>query len=211
MPNGLLDDSSLRTHPEGLALALTLPWYRSLWLSSVSSLRLTVDGEEIPTGDLSLELGGVRYALADLPAQSETLWYLQEHPLLIAKRDAPVALGGQHTVQLIGELRLPYMQIAPGQDGGPGMYVPNFVNQTLELAVTDEAAEAPALTTAVTPPPPKAEEDPFSLGLTLYSASAEFRAGWYDFDGLLNHMAELGIGPGIEIVASQVLPTYPHV
>lgn len=211
MPNGLLDDSSLRAHPDGLALALTLPWYRSLWLSSVSSLRLTVDGQDVPAEDLALELGGVRYALADLPAQSETLWYLQDHPLLIAKRDTPVALGGQHTVQLIGELRLPYMQIAPGQDGGPGVYVPNFVNQTLELTVTDRAAAAPALATAVTPPPPKAEDDPFSLGLTLYSASAEFRAGWYDFDGLLNRVAELGIGPGIEIVASQVLPTYPRV
>ena len=211
MPNGLLDDASLRTHPDGLALALTLPWYRSLWLSSVSSLRLTVDGQDIPAEDLALELGGVRYALPDLPAQSETLWYLQEHPLLIAKTESPVALGEQHTIQLIGELRLPYMQIAPGQDGGPGMYVPNFVNQTLELTVTDRAAAAPELTTAVTPAPPKAEEDPFSLGLTLYSASAEFRAGWYDFDGLLNRVAELGIGPGIEIVASQVLPTYPNV
>jgi sugar phosphate isomerase/epimerase len=211
MPNGLLDDASLRTHSEGLALALTLPWYRSLWLSSVSSLRLTVDGQDVPAENLSLELGRVRYALPDLPAQSETLWYLQEHPLLIAKTGSPVALGEQHTVRLIGELRLPYMQIAPGQDGGPGMYVPNFVNQTLELTVTDRAAAAPELTTAVTPPPPKAEEDPFSLGLTLYSASAEFRAGWYDFDGLLNRVAELGIGPGIEIVASQVLPTYPNV
>jgi sugar phosphate isomerase/epimerase len=211
MPNGLLDDSSLRTHPDGLAVALTLPWYRSLWLSSVSSLRLTIDGQDVPAEDLVLELGGVRYALGDLPAQSETLWYLQEHPLLIAKRDTPVALGEEHSVQLIGELRLPYMQIAPGQDGGPGMYVPNFVNQTLELTVTDKAAAAPELTTALTPPPPKAEDDPFSLGLTLYSASAEFRAGWYDFDGLLNRVAELGIGPGIEIVASQVLPTYPRV
>ncbi|WP_028275824.1 DUF6379 domain-containing protein [Arthrobacter sp. I3] len=211
MPNGLLDDASLRTHPDGLALALTLPWYRSLWLSSVSSLRLTVDGQDIPAGNLSLELGGVRYALPDLPAQSETLWYLQEHPLLIATTESPVAVGEQHTVRLIGELRLPYMQIAPGQDGGPGMYVPNFVDQTLELTVTDRAAAAPELTTAVTPPPPKAEDDPFSLGLTLYSASAEFRAGWYDFDGLLNRVAELGIGPGIEIVASQVLPTYPNV
>ena len=126
MPNGLLDDASLRTHPDGLALALTLPWYRSLWLSSVSSLRLTVDGQEIPAADLALELCGVRYALPDLPAQSETLWYLQDHPLLIAKTGSPVALGEQHTVQLVGELRLPYMQIAPGQDGGPGMYVPEL-------------------------------------------------------------------------------------
>lgn len=211
MPNGLLDKSSLRTHPEGLALALTLPWYRSLWLSAVSSLRLTVDGQDIPAEDLSLELGGVRYALPDLPAQSETLWYLQEHPLLIAKRDNPVSLGEKLRIQLIGELRLPYMQIAPGRDGGPGMYVPNFVNQTLALVATDRASAAPELTTAVTQAPPKAEEDPFSLGLTLYSASAEYRAGWYDFDGLLSRVAELGIGPGIEIVASQVLPTYPKV
>ncbi|WP_285246673.1 DUF6379 domain-containing protein [Pseudarthrobacter sp. efr-133-R2A-89] len=211
MPNGLLDQSSLRAHPAGLALSLTLPWYRSLWLSSVTCLRLTIDGEEVPAGDLSLELGGIRYALPDLAAQSETLWYLQDHPLLIAKRATAATLGSRHTVQLIGELRLPYMQIAPGPDGGPGMYVPNFVNQTLELSVTDRPAPAPALATADTPPPPAAAGDPFSLGLTLYSASAEFRAGWYDFDGLLNRVAELGIGPGIEIVASQVLPSYPRV
>ena len=211
MPNGLIDESSLRTHWEGLALALTLPWYRSLWLSSVISLRLTIDGQEIPAADLSLELGGVRYALEELPAHGDTLWYLQEHPLLIVRRGRPAALGEHHTVQLIGELRLPYMQIAPGQDGGPGLYVPNFVNQELELAVTDRPAPAPALEAAVVPAPPRTAQDPFSLGLTLYSASAEFRAGWYDFDGLLNRVAELGIGPGIEIVASQVLPSYPHV
>ena len=211
MPNGLLDESSLRSHPDGIALALTLPWYRSLWLSSVSSLRLTLDGEEIPGEDLSFELAGTRYELSDLPMQSETLWYLQEHPLLIVRRDRPAALGDLHTVQLIGELRLPYMQIAPGTDGGPGMYVPNHVNQTLELTVTGGLAPAPALTAAVAPPPARTDGDPFSLGLTLYSASAEFRAGWYDFDGLLSRVAELGIGPGIEIVASQVLPTYPQV
>ena len=217
MPNGLIDDSSLRPHPEGLALSLTLPWYRSLWLSSVTSLRLTVDGEEVATEDLSLELGGTRYALPDLPQQSETLWFLQEHPLLIARTGAPVALGATHTVQLAGELRLPYMQIAPGQDGGPGLYVPNFVHQTLELTVTDHAAPPPSFAAASPPAPellPSAAAeggDPVSLGLTLYSASAEFRAGWYDVDGLLGRVAELGIGPGIEIVASQVLPTYPVV
>lgn len=211
MPNGLIHEDSLRAHPEGLAVSLTLPWYRSLWLSSVSTLKLTVEGEEIPAEDLSLSLGGTRYALTDLPEQAETLWFLQEHPLLVAKRPEPVKVGERLAIGIFGELRLPYMQIAPGQDGGPGIYVPNFVNQNLELTVVDADAPAPETTTAVTPPPPKAEEDPFSLGLTLYSASAEFRAGWYDFDGLLNRVAELGIGPGIEIVASQVLPTYPEV
>lgn len=211
MPNGLIQADSLRTHPEGLALSLTLPWYRSLWLSSVSTLRLTIDGEEVPAGELAFELDGVRYALADLPQQSETLWYLQSHPLLIVRRAAPVALGETHEVGIVGELRLPYMQIAPGADGEAGMYVPNFVRQSLTLTVTDRDAPAPAMVTDVAAPPPATDADPFKLGLTLYSASAEFRAGWYDFAGLLDRVADLGIGPGIEIVASQVLPTYPVV
>jgi sugar phosphate isomerase/epimerase len=211
MPNGLIHEDSLRIHPEGYAVQLTLPWYRSLWLSSVGTLRLTVDGREIPEDDIAFELEGTRYALSELPQQSETLWFLQQHPLLIVRDDEPVRRGDVREVEIFGELRLPYMQIAPGQDGGPGMYVPNVVRQQFALTATDADAPAPALVGDVPPPPAESEEDPFRLGLTLYSASAEFRAGWFDFDGLLDRVAELGIGPGIEIVASQVLPTYPIV
>lgn len=211
MPNGLIADDSLRPHPDGFALSLTLPWYRSLWLSSVSTLSVALDGTQVPASDLSLELAGRRYAIAELPAQSETLWFLQAHPLLIARRDEKVAVGDTHEVTVHGELRLPYMQIAPGVDGGPGLYVPNVVHQTLTLTATDVDALPAALVSDVAPPPPATEDDPFQLGLTLYSASAEFRAGWYDFDGLLDRVADLGIGPGIEIVASQMVPTYPVV
>ncbi|GEM_PF-134384 len=211
MPNGLIAEDSLRPHPDGLALQLTIPWYRSLWLSSVSTLRVTLDGVETPVDDLGFELDGTRYGIAELPQQSETLWFLQQHPLLVVRRDRPVALGEQHDVEIFGELRLPYMQIAPGRDGAPGMYVPNIVRQSLTLTVTDTDAAAPVIAKVSTPAPPATDDDPFRLGLTLYSASAEFRAGWYDFDGLLDRVAELGIGPGIEIVASQVLPTYPVV
>jgi len=211
MPNGLIDDASLRIHPDGFALALTIPWYRSLWLSSVTTLTVTIDGVPVPEADLVFELDGARYALADLPQQSDVLWHLQSHPLLIARREPAVGLGETHDVVVHGELRLPYMQIAPGENGGAGLYVPNIVHQALTLTATDRDATPPALETGVSAPPPAADADPFRLGLTLYSASAEFRAGWYDFDGLLDRVAELGIGPGIEIVASQVLPTYPVV
>ena len=211
MPNGLITDDSLRVHPEGAALSLTIPWYRSLWLSSVSRIEVTIDGEPVPADDVRFELHGRSYRVDELAEQSETLWYLQEHPLLVIRRDAPIALGESHEIGVVGELRLPYMQIMPGTDGGPGMYVPNHVRQTLTLTATDRAADAPAIVAADLPPVPDASSDPFQLGITLYSASAEFRAGWYDFDGLLDRVADLGIGPGIEIVASQMVPTYPVV
>jgi len=210
MPNGLIDDASLRVHPEGAAIALTIPWYRSLWLSSVTTIRVTIDGVDVPEADLAFELDGVRYAIADLSDQSDALWYLQSHPLLVVRRDPAIALGETHDVVVHGELRLPYMQIAPGRDGGPGLYVPNIVHQQLTLTATDRDAAVPAFE-AGSAAPVASDSDPFQLGLTLYSASAEFRAGWFDFDGLLDRVAELGIGPGIEIVASQMVPTYPVV
>ena len=76
MPNGLIHDDSLRPPPDGLALRLTIPWSRSLWLSSVTSLDLSVDGERVDADDLRFELGDRTYRLDELPEQSETLWFL---------------------------------------------------------------------------------------------------------------------------------------
>ena len=90
MPNGLIAEDSLRVHPDGLALSLTLPWYRSLWLSSVGTLKVTIDGVEVSAADIAFELKGVRYTLDQLPEQSDVLWYLQEHPLLIVRRESPI-------------------------------------------------------------------------------------------------------------------------
>ena len=211
MPNDLIHDDSLRAHPDGFALRLTIPWYRSLWLSAVTNLELQIDGEEVPQEDIRFEHEGHSYRIDELAAQSETLWYLQQHPLLVARRDQPLVLGEEHDIVLRGQLRLPYMQIAPGEDGGPGSYVPNHVRNALRLKVVDRESPIPIFEWETAPAPAATEEDPFQLGLTLYSASAEFRAGWYDFEGLLDRVAELGIGPGIEIVASQMVPTYPRV
>ena len=139
------------------------------------------------------------------------LWYLQAHPLLIARRPQPVALGETHEVEIFGELRLPYMQIAPGERRWARHVRAERRTQTLTLTVDHRDRAAGPRRRMLPAPPPAADDDPFKLGITLYSASAEFRAGWYDFDGLLDRVAELGIGPGIEIVASQALPTYPVV
>ena len=79
MPNGLLHDDSLRPHPDGLALRLTIPWYRSLWLSSVTTLDLSVGDvvwREKLVRDVRLDLrlaeGGlvVTVLLAALPAEA---------------------------------------------------------------------------------------------------------------------------------------------
>src|SRR3954465_7798149 len=68
--------------------------------------------------------------------------------------------------------------------------------------------------TATAPSPtatPAVPGSDIKLGLTLYSLTSEWAAGRYDLPGLLDAVDTAGIGPGIEIVASQTLRTYPLV
>jgi hypothetical protein len=108
----VLTDESLIARPDGLGIALTVPWYRSLWLSSVSSITVAVDGTPIPTGSLRVELGGRTYSVAELPEQWDTLWFIQDR-LVVVVPGPPPAAGQEVDVEVTVDLRLPYMQIAP--------------------------------------------------------------------------------------------------
>jgi Domain of unknown function (DUF6379) len=204
--DSLINDASLRIHPEGAAMLLQLPWYRSLWLSAVNSFTLAIDGVEVPEQWLRFEHGGRAYAIGELREQWDTLWFLQDPGLLVAQLDSPLPQGSTHHVEITADITIVYMQIKPG------LYVPNKVHMVRDLTVVDEQAGVPfELRVDPTPPPVGRGELPFKLGVTLYSATAEYAAGLYSLDSLLARVAQAGVGPGIEIVASQVLREYPVV
>ena len=48
-------------------------------------------------------------------------------------------------------------------------------------------------------------------GITLYSATNEWVTRAYDLEGLLTAVAERSLGPGVEIVGFQTIPTFPDV
>jgi hypothetical protein len=109
----VLSDDSLIRRPEGLGIALTVPWYRSLWLSSVSNVAVSVDGREIPTEELRVELGERTYRVEELQDQWDVLWFIQDRLVVVVPLDEPPAEGQQVDVEATVDLRLPYMQIAP--------------------------------------------------------------------------------------------------
>jgi hypothetical protein len=109
----VLTDESLLSRPEGLGVALTVPWYRSLWLSSVSSIAVAVEGRPIPAEDLRVELAGRTYTVAELPDQWDTLWFIQDRLVVVVPLAEPFATGAEVDVEVTVDLRLPYMQIAP--------------------------------------------------------------------------------------------------
>jgi hypothetical protein len=109
----VLSDDSLIRRPEGLGIALTVPWYRSLWLSSVSGIAVSVEGRVIPTDDLRVELGERTYRVDELADQWDVLWFIQDRLVVVVPLDEPPAEGQQVDVEVTVDLRLPYMQIAP--------------------------------------------------------------------------------------------------
>lgn len=130
----VLTDDSLIRRPDGLGIALTVPWYRSLWLSSVSDIAVSVQGRRIPTGDLRIELGERTYRVDELADQWDVLWFIQDRLVVLVPYDAthldePPAEGQQVDVEVTVDLRLPYMQIAPQK------YVTNHASNHRSLAV----------------------------------------------------------------------------
>jgi hypothetical protein len=125
----VLTDDSLIRRPEGLGIALTVPWYRSLWLSSVSDIAVSVAGREIPKDDLRVELGERTFGVDELADQWDVLWFIQDRLVVVVALDRPVDEGQEVDVEVTVDLRLPYMQIAPTK------YVTNHASNRRSLAV----------------------------------------------------------------------------
>ena len=111
--NSLFQETDVRRHPEGIAVSIQLPWYRSLWLSAVDDVAASVNGVEVPKDRLRFELQGRSYAIAELPEQWDTLWFLQDRPDIVIPLDVVPEPGDTIDVDVVLTLRLLYMQIAP--------------------------------------------------------------------------------------------------
>ncbi len=134
--NSLFADKDVRRTPDGLAVSVQLPWYRSLWLSAVDDVAATVNGTPVPKESLRFELEGRTYRVEELPEQSETLWFVADRPDIHIALDDPPQAGETVTVEVVLTMRLLYMQIMPGVDGGPGRYVTNRVPVEREVVLT---------------------------------------------------------------------------
>ncbi|MFF2486667.1 DUF6379 domain-containing protein [Microbacterium sp. NPDC058062] len=133
--NSLFSEKDVRRTDDGIAVSVQLPWYRSLWLSAVDDVAASVNGVAVPSEDLRFVLQGRSYTIDELPEQSETLWFVADRPDVEIALASPPAAGEKLTVEIVLTMRLLYMQIMPGADGGPGRYVTNRVPVEREVVL----------------------------------------------------------------------------
>lgn len=134
--NSLFSENDVRRRDDGIAVSVQLPWYRSLWLSAVDDVAASVDGVAVPKEDLRFELQGRSYRIDELPDQWETLWFVADRPDVVIPLDHTPSAGEKLTVEVVLTMRLLYMQIMPGVDGGPGRYVTNRVPAQREVVLS---------------------------------------------------------------------------
>jgi hypothetical protein len=134
--NSLFSENDVRRRDDGIAVSVQLPWYRSLWLSAVDDVAASVDGVAVPKEDLRFELQGRSYRIDELPDQWETLWFVADRPDVVIPLDHTPSAGEKLTVEVVLTMRLLYMQIMPGVDGGPGRYVTNRVPVQREVVLS---------------------------------------------------------------------------
>lgn len=133
--DSLFTDEDVRRTDSGLAVSVQLPWYRSLWLSAVDGVAASVNGEPIATEKLRFVLNDREYRIEELPEQWETLWFVADRPEILIDLGRAPSAGEKVTVEVALTMRLLYMQIMPGVDGGPGRYVTNRVPVQRELVL----------------------------------------------------------------------------
>jgi hypothetical protein len=133
--NSLFSENDVHRRADGIAVAVQLPWYRSLWLSAVDDVAASVNGVEIPKEALRFELNGRSYRIEELPEQFDTLWFVADKPEVVIPLENAPAAGDKITVEVVLTMRLLYMQIMPGTDGGPGRYVTNRVPVQREVVL----------------------------------------------------------------------------
>jgi hypothetical protein len=109
MAEGVVRDDALRVRDGQLTLAVRLPWYRSLPLSCLESVAVTIAGA--PVAIRSVAVPGF-CGPVDGAAGSDATWDLRD-PL-----DVTLAADAQHGTVLALEVtvavRIPYIQQAPG-------------------------------------------------------------------------------------------------
>jgi len=100
-----------------LELSVRLNWYRSVPLSCVEQLAVTLDGRLLEVATVELE--GVRCPVADLPAADDRWWHVLDSARVRVPLDSAPA-AGRHEVGLVLGTRIPYL-VSP--DGSAAVIV----------------------------------------------------------------------------------------
>lgn len=107
-------DDALSATEEGYALEIHSHWYRSLPLTSLAVVDLTLDGEHVDPSGLTVQANGKTFGFDELGELYDEWWFVID-PVTLQIPRPNAAPGGQHRVELDLGLSIPYLIVGPGE------------------------------------------------------------------------------------------------
>jgi len=111
----LVEDNSLQATGAGFEVKIRLLWYRSLPLSCIDHIQLSLDGQAIDPGFILFGINGHQYMLEQLADLVEEYWFIQDSAILSVKQAGVVVKGQSYTIGVDVAMRFPYIPIGPGK------------------------------------------------------------------------------------------------
>jgi hypothetical protein len=109
----VLGEDAVRSTPAGYEVDVHLAWYRSLPLSCVEDVAITIDGRDIPRDHLRVLRNGAELTLDELADKVDDWWFVQD-PLTVKVPDpSPKSRGNEAKVMVHLATRIPYIIIGP--------------------------------------------------------------------------------------------------
>jgi hypothetical protein len=111
-------DDALTATNGGLALQIHQHWYRSLPLTSLAVLDLTIDGERVDPAEVTVEANRKRYSLEELEQKHDEWWFTTDAVILHIPRPG-AETKDRYRIELDLGLLIPYLIIGHGEDRRP--------------------------------------------------------------------------------------------
>ena len=107
----VIENDSLRATASGFEIRLRFKWYRSLPLSCLEDLQLSLDGQPVEASAISFGINGHSYRLDELADRVEEFWFILDPAVLSVHLPGRVRPGESHRLDVVFGLRAPYIPI----------------------------------------------------------------------------------------------------
>lgn len=107
-------DRLRRTRRDGdpyVSFKIRLPWYRSLYLSCLDGVQLSLDGRPQALEDIFFRLYGTTYRYSDLRQHDAVLWFVLDQAEILVRQASNVS-EGECEIALTLFLRIPYHRMS---------------------------------------------------------------------------------------------------
>lgn len=114
LANQIIEPGTLSTQGNRVSVSVRMPWYRSLPLSSLSGIRLTLDGVEVPHDSILWRTPeGDQYTLDELPPRHDKWWFVLDSAWIEGELPE-LPDRTKHDVRVHISLHIPYLPVGEG-------------------------------------------------------------------------------------------------